>query len=123
MKWISKTEWKLIGRILVITGILTFLGILLPVLNVKFIKGLWFGSLYSMLRVRWIALSLSKGAERPVNRAYSYMISQVMLRYVLTVIILFTAIQDSLISFLGAAIGVSLLKIATFLYPVHGERG
>lgn len=123
MKWISRTEWKLIGRILVITGVFTFLGILLPVLSLKFIKGLWFGSVYSMLRVQWIVLSLHRGAQQSAGRVHAYMISQVMLRYVLTAVILFTAIQDSLISFLGAAIGVSLLKIATFLYPVHGERG
>jgi len=123
MKRISKTEWQLIQRIFLITVALTIVGMIIPVLKGMFVKGLWFGSVFSMLKVRWIALTMQRGAERSKGNAYGYMISQVLLRYVLTLLILFTAIQDSLIGFLGAAIGVSLLKIATFFYPVHGERG
>lgn len=79
------------------------------------VKGLAFGTIFSILRLRLMDLSVKKSVKMPPKKAQNYAMSQYMLRYMLTAVILFIAALEPSISMIGTIIGLLTVKGSVYL--------
>ena len=86
------------------------------------VKGLAFGTIFSILRLRLMDLSIKKSLRMPPKNAQNYAASQYMLRYILTAVILFVAALEPSISLLGTVIGLFTLKGSAYLLLITEKR-
>ncbi|NLK21824.1 MAG: ATP synthase subunit I [Epulopiscium sp.] len=112
---------RLILQILGIGIIVGVIGLFFVDEPLPWIKGLAFGIIFSILRLRLMDISVKRSVRMAPQKARNYAIAQYMIRYVLTAIILMIAVLEPSISFLGVVSGLLTLKASTYLMII-GEK-
>lgn len=105
-------------KIIIILGIISVLGFILirePYSPVVFAKGLFFGGIFSILKIKLMENTMSKAVQKDSVKAQTYVSMHYFMRYILTGIVLVVAALEPSISIYGAALGVLSLKAAAYL--------
>jgi hypothetical protein len=75
------------------------------------LRGLAFGTLFSLLSLRLLTVTLNRAVQLTPERARLFVASRYFIRYVLTFIILYIAIKVENINMITTIIGLFLTKI------------
>lgn len=77
--------------------------------------GLVFGSVFSVLNLRVLALTLEKGITMQPDKAQRYITSRHSLRMILTGIVIFISLKATYINPVGTIIGLLLPSISIYI--------
>lgn len=80
-----------------------------------FAKGLAFGGIFSILKVKLMESTMKKAVKKDPAKAQAYASLHYFLRYLLTGIVLVIGALEPSISLLGTVIGILSLKLAAYL--------
>ncbi|WP_058486021.1 ATP synthase subunit I [Defluviitalea phaphyphila] len=101
---------------IIITGVIIgVIGSLIVEKPFVFIKGVLFGSIFSILKLRLMELSIKKSLSMPPHKASKYATGNYMIRYIITGIILLVAALEPSISLIGTFLGLLTMKFSVFL--------
>lgn len=115
---LSQVEKTLMKRVLLLILGVGMIGFLIPSLQWPFVKGLLFGGIFTLLRIRLMMLTFSKGINKHKDAVPVYTMLHYGLRYLLTAVILYIALKDRSMNILGTILGILLLKPAALLDTV-----
>ena len=107
-------------RVILLTVIIGGLGLFAAQAGWPFLKGLLFGALFTLLRIRLMYISFHKAVHKSEKQVQAYMMLQYGIRYGLTAFILIIAIKEPSLNILGTIIGILLLKPAV-LFDVFSK--
>lgn len=118
---------KQMTMIMIGTSLIAFaLGSFLVPNWITYGKGILFGTLFSILKLYTMEKNLIKTLQKNPEQAKSYFITNYMIRYVLTGVVLLVGALESSISFLGVCIGLISMKVAAYLivygFPTIGQK-
>lgn len=113
---------RLILQMIGISVIAGIIGLFFVDEPLTWMKGLAFGTTFSILRLRLIDLSIKKSIKMPPKKAHNYAISQYMIRYILTAVILFISALEPSISILGTIVGLLIIKISVYLTIIIDKK-
>lgn len=105
-------------KIIGILGIVFGLGLILindPYDPWVFAKGLLFGGLFSILKVKLMESTMKKAVKKDPVKAQSYASLHYFMRYLLTGLVLVVAALEPSIGIFGTIIGILSLKLAAYL--------
>lgn len=105
-------------KIIIILGIVSVLGFILirePYSPVVFAKGLAFGGIFSILKIKLMESTVKKSITKDPARAQTFVSLHYFMRYLLTGVLLVVAALEPSISLYGTIIGVLSLKVAAYL--------
>jgi hypothetical protein len=88
----------------------------------SFIKGVFFGTIFSVLKLRLMEISIRKSVQMEISRAQKYAASNYIVRYILTGVVLTVAALEPTISLLGTVFGILTMKAAVFLELCRGKK-
>lgn len=79
------------------------------------VSGTFFGSMFSMLNFRLLALTLERAVSKGPRKARNYAMSRYMVRYILTGIVLFVGFRAPYIEVVGVIAGLLIVKAVIFV--------
>jgi hypothetical protein len=89
--------------------------------NKPMLIGLLFGSIFSVLNFRLLAISLHHTVRREPGKAQLYAASRYLVRFILTALVIYVSVKAPYINVIGTTIGLSatvMVILATNLLPV-----
>lgn len=113
---------RLILQMLGISILIGIIGLFFVNEPLIWIKGLAFGTIFSILRLRLMDLTIKKAIKMSALKAKRYTTSQYFIRYVLTAVILFVAAVEPSISLLGTIIGLFTIKASVYLTLITDKK-
>ncbi len=116
------TKIALIKRMLLIALVGSILGMMLTQDKMGYLKGVCFGTLFSILKLQLIDRTFNKIVHMPPKRAQSYSLINYVARYVLTGIVLLVSALEPSIHILGTVVGLLTMKLAVFISLLHSKR-
>ena len=84
--------------------------------------GLLFGSIFSVLNFRLLAINVQNSLKRESNKAQLYAASRYLIRFVLTGLVIYVSVKAPYINVIGTAIGLGgpmIVILATNLIPIN----
>lgn len=79
------------------------------------LRGLVFGTLFSLLSLRLLTITLNRAVQLTPERARLFVASRYFIRYILTFIILYIAVKVDNINMITTIIGLFLTKIVILI--------
>jgi len=111
-----KTEIKKIYLYTIIICIIfSIIGTIILKDKFNFIKGIVFGTLITILKLKLLHNSLNKAVTMSPKKAHKYMIINYFIRYFITAIVLFSAAITSKYMLFGVSIALISPKFAIYL--------
>lgn len=111
MEELRTTQRRIEGKAFILGCLAFFIG--LAFLGVKFSLGLMTGTLISILNFRLLAKMVIKSSTSK-KLPFIFFIRSYLVRYILMGLVLWVAINKSLICFLGASAGLFMVKAAIY---------
>ena len=105
----------------VVGGIFIIWGFVFYKERFEWVKGVSFGTIFSMLKLALIKNTVSRAADMEESGAKKYAITQYSIRYMLTAIVLVVAALEPSIDFLGACLGLFTMKIGIYILLTLGK--
>lgn len=121
---LSQIEKTLMKRVFVLIIGIGIIGFLVPSLQWPFVKGLIFGGVFTLLRIRIMMLTFSKSIHIHKDAVSVYTMLHYGLRYLLTAAVLYIALKNNSINIFGTILGILLLGPAALLdmiFPTVSE--
>ncbi|KNZ43107.1 ATP synthase subunit I [Acetobacterium bakii] len=81
----------------------------------KFMLGVLFGGLYSILNFRLMQLSFEKAMKMPSAQAQKYIQTRYFLRYLITGVVIYVAIINPWLNIIGVLLGLVAVKISVLV--------
>ncbi|WP_341875803.1 ATP synthase subunit I [Defluviitalea saccharophila] len=106
---------RLILRMIILGTVIGIAGSFIAEDSFGFIKGVSFGTIFSVLRLRLMEISIKKAVQMEKSRAQKYAASGYIARYILTGLVLTIAALEPSINLLGTVFGMLTMKAAVFL--------
>lgn len=106
-----KETLKIIKGIILLDLIVLTTALLFKKLDVPFVNGLAFGSIYAILNFRLLALTIKKGVKMPPAKAQMYVSVNYFIRLALSALVIFIAIRADYINVLSAIIPMFFPKL------------
>ena len=78
-------------------------------------KGVLFGGLFTILRLKMMEIAVKKAVSKPSGRASGYMSAQYFIRYLMSAAVLIVAALEPSIDVLATALAMLSLKVATYV--------
>ena len=85
------------------------------------IKGVLFGTIFTMIKWNLMKNTITKSVDMPEAKAANYTMLHYGLRYLLTIAVLVVAALEPSISLIGTFIGLLTMKIATYVVLLLGK--
>ncbi|MCT4661758.1 MAG: ATP synthase subunit I [Tissierellales bacterium] len=79
------------------------------------VSGVFFGSMFSILNFRLLALTLEKAVNKGPRKARNYAMSRYTIRYMLTGIVLFIGFRAPYINVIAVIVGLLVVKLVIFV--------
>lgn len=113
---------RLILRMIILGTVIGIVGSFFAENAFSFIKGVFFGTIFSVLKLRLMEISIRKSVQMEISRAQKYAASNYIVRYILTGVVLTVAALEPTISLLGTVFGILTMKAAVFLELCRGKK-
>ncbi|MBC8542659.1 ATP synthase subunit I [Bianquea renquensis] len=85
-------------------------------------KGVLFGGLFTILRLKMMEIAVKKAVSKPSGRASGYMSAQYFIRYLMSAAVLIVAALEPSIDVLATALAMLSLKVATYAQTLLDKR-
>lgn len=82
--------------------------------------GLAFGSIFSILNLRLLSLTLEKAVTMNPGNAQGYVLSRYIIRLIITTFVLIISLKATYINIIGTIIGLLLPKISILIVNLFG---
>jgi hypothetical protein len=82
--------------------------------------GLAFGSIFSILNLRLLSLTLEKAVTMNPGNAQGYVLSRYIVRLIITAFVLIISLKGTYINIIGTIIGLLLPKISILIVNLFG---
>lgn len=102
-------------NLIVLLIIAALIGIIFVEDKWSFIKGIGFGGLFTLLKIKLMEVTITKSIQKPPSAAKAYMNAHYMLRYILTFMVIFVGVLTPGLHPLGVIVGLLLLKPAVYI--------
>jgi hypothetical protein len=113
---------RLILQILAISFLIGVIGLFFVNEPLVWVKGLLFGTIFSILRLLLINATIKKAIKMTFIKAKNYTISQYYIRYFITALLLFIAALEPSISLAGTIIGLFTIKASVYLTLITDKK-
>jgi hypothetical protein len=114
---------RLIRQIIAISFFIGISGLFLVNEPFAWIKGLFFGTIISILRLFLIEATIKKAIKMSPAKASRYASSQYFIRYFLTAIVLIVAALEPSINLIATIIGLFTIKLSVYLTLITDKKG
>ena len=115
-------SFKIIRGIIYLNIFVTILLLLINKFTTSICLGLLFGSIFSILNFRLLAISIEKSVLMLPHKAQGYMVSKYFLRMFLTSVVIIISLKSKNINVIGTLIGLILpslyIKISSLLLNI-----
>jgi uncharacterized membrane protein YiaA len=81
-------------------------------------KGVLFGCIFTIIRLRLMDLSVQKAVQKDPGKASGYFTRQYILRYIMSIAVLVVAALEPSISLYGTMLAMFSLKVATYIQGI-----
>ncbi len=85
-------------------------------------KGVLFGGLFTILRLKMMEMAVNKAVSKPSGKASGYMSAQYFIRYLMSAAVLIVAALEPSIDVLATALAMLSLKVATYVQTLLDKR-
>ena len=85
-------------------------------------KGVLFGGLFTILRLKMMEIAVNRAVSKPSGKASGYMSAQYFIRYLLSAAVLIVAALEPSIDVLATALAMLSLKAATYAQSLLDKR-
>jgi hypothetical protein len=106
-------------------GLITLLLMLFGFLTANpqaFALGVLLGGVFSILNFRLMQLNFEKAMKMPPARAQKYVQTRYFLRYLLTGVVIYTAIINPWVNIIGVLLGLVAVKISVLLNTIVTKK-
>jgi len=81
----------------------------------KFILGVTYGGLFSILNFRLMYLQIERAIKMPSGKAQSYLQTRYFLRYLITGVVIYMALINPWLNIFGVFLGLIAVKLSVYL--------
>ncbi|WP_099190049.1 ATP synthase subunit I [Tepidibacter mesophilus] len=110
----------IIKVMIAIFGLVVIVAFLTHTFSKELLCGLAFGSIFSILNLRLLSLTLEKAITMHPGNAQGYVLSRYMIRFILTAMVLAISFKAPYINAIGTIIGLLLPKISILIVNLFG---
>jgi len=82
---------------------------------IKYMLGVFFGGLYSILSFRLLKLDIEKAIKMPSAKAQSYFQTRYFLRFLITGVVIYVALINPWLNIIGVLLGLLAVKLSVYL--------
>jgi hypothetical protein len=115
MKKDLQSPERIMIQMIIIAIILGIIGSFIVQEPLEYVKGVAFGTIFSILKFRLMEITIRKSIQMPQTKAHNYALRNYMIRYILTGVVLLVAAMQPGIHLVGTVIGLLTLKMSVFL--------
>lgn len=89
---------------------------------VKYILGVFFGGLYSILNFRLLQLTCNKAIKMPPGKASNYIQARYFLRYLITGVVIYVAIINPFVNVIAVFLGLIAVRLSIYLNEILSKK-
>jgi hypothetical protein len=89
---------------------------------IKFVLGVIFGGLYSILNFKVMQLTCEKAVKMPPAKAQNYIQARYFLRYFITGVVIYVAIMNPWVNVVGVFLGLIAIKLSIYLNEILSRK-
>jgi hypothetical protein len=110
-----------ISKVVIILDILIIIfAFLTHIFSIELLYGLMFGSIFSILNLRLLSLTLEKAITMSPGSAQGYVFSRYIIRMIITALVIIISLKAPYINLLGTIIGLLMPKISIITTNLFG---
>lgn len=88
----------------------------------KYILGVTYGSLFSILNFKLMFLQVQKAIKMPSAKAQSYLQTRYFLRYLITGVVIYMALINPWLNIIGVFLGLIAVKLSIYLHEFLSKK-
>ena len=120
LRQLDETYLDLMIGILLGGGLSAILGMIITRGDLRYLIGAVVGLIAAWIMITTMMVSIQKSVQMDTHQASRHMIVSALIRYVVTLVVLYVMIKLSMSAFIAALVGFLSSKFAAFLQkPVH----
>ncbi|MEJ8553972.1 ATP synthase subunit I [Tepidibacter sp. Z1-5] len=120
MKTTLEMILSIVKVMIVVFILVVIVAFLTHTISKELLCGLAFGSIFSILNLRLLSLTLEKAVTMHPGNAQGYVLSRYIIRLIITALVLIISLKAIYINIIGTIIGLLLPKISILIVNLFG---